>query len=144
MVNSSRGFTVIQFIVAMTVSGLLLVGVLLMILQRTWRDDQRRRDLGTVEAMIERSAANNLGRYPKTKDADDPNSALRTQFQALWLEDPKAGKYYIIGSNFGPCDPSAEMANQGAGYISYGRPGDNGSPFKLRICLESGEYWFGN
>jgi type II secretory pathway pseudopilin PulG len=143
MLKTERGFTVIQFIVAMTIGGLLLVGIFVVVAQRSWRDDQRRKDLSQVDAMIERYAANNLGAYPTTKDADSPSSQLQQQFQALHLVDPKNGKYYVLGSDFGDCNPTADQTGHGPGYISYGRPGVN-APFKLRVCLEWGDFSLGN
>jgi len=133
----------VQFIVAMTAGGLLLIGVFVAIAQRSWRDDQRRRDLGTIDAMIERYAANHLGAYPSTADASNPASQLTEQFQALRMTDPKTGKYYVLGSNFDSCDSSADATQRGPGYVSYGRPG-NSSPFKLRMCLEWGEFSLGD
>ncbi len=143
MLRGTRGFTIVQFIIAMTIGGLIFVGIFVAVAQRSWRDDQRRKDLGAVDAMVERLAANSLGRYPVTADADKPSSALRSQFDALQLRDPKSNKYYGFGSDFGPCDTSADGAHLGTGYISYARPGDN-APFKLRVCLEWGEYDLGN
>jgi type II secretory pathway pseudopilin PulG len=143
MVRSNRGFTVVSLVVVMTISGLLLIGVFIMVAQRSWRDDQRRRDLNAIDAMIEHDAANNLGKYPSTQDANNGVSKLRMEFDGMHMIDPKAGTFYAMGSDFGPCDTSAPITDRGVGYISYARPGVGGSPFKLRICLEWGEFSLG-
>jgi hypothetical protein len=143
MLRSKRGFTVISFIVVMTVAGLFLTAVAVWVAQRTWRDNQRKTDLAQVVGMVERYSANHLGKYPKSKEADDPSSALSEQFQALKLRDPKTDKYYGFGSDFGPCDPGGDPAHLGTGYISYAKPGNN-APFKVRVCLEWGEYSIGD
>jgi hypothetical protein len=128
----------------MTVVGLLLIGVFVGVAQRTWRNNQRRTDLATVEAMVQRYAEGHRGRYPAATEADNASSEFRDEFNGLKLADPKSGKYYVLGSDFGPCDPTADATARGPGYISYGRPG-NGGPFKLRICLEwGGEFGIGD
>ena len=144
MVRSRSGFTVVSLVVGMTIGGLLLIGIVIFVAQRSWRDDQRRRDLSTVDALIERQAAANFGIYPTTKDADTAISTLRTGFDGLHMIDPSAGTFYVMGSDFGPCDPSGTITDRGPGYISYARSGLNGSPFKLRICLEWGEFSIGD
>lgn len=134
MLVSKRGFSVIQFIIAMTVAGLLLLGVFIAVAQRSWRDDQRRKDLGQVETMVQRYAENHLGRYPTTKMADDPGSQLKAQFDTLRMTDPKSGKYYTLSSSFDTCTEP--------GQVSYKK--GTTKPYELRMCLESGEYYFGN
>lgn len=135
MLVSRRGFSVIQFIIAMTVVGLLLLGIFIAVAKRSWRDTQRRNDLGQVSAMVDRYSENHHGKYPPSKDADDPGSQLRVQFDSLRLLDPKTSKYYAFSSSFEDCE--------GPGLVSYKKPGNN-KPYDLRICLEAGEYYFGN
>jgi hypothetical protein len=143
MLDSNRGFTVVQFITAMTVCGLLLVGLFVQIAKVSQRENQRRSDLGLVEAMVGRYAENHLGRYPSTKQASKSGSELQVQFEMLRLLDPKTGKYYVLGSDFGECNGGADTADRGPGYVSYKSPGDNG-PYTLRICLERGDYYLGD
>jgi hypothetical protein len=135
---------VIQFIVGITVIVLLVLSLFVAIARKTQRDSTRRGDLALVAAMIGRYGENHLGKYPTTKEAADPGSPFMAQFQQLELKDPKSKKYYVLGTSFDPCDGS-NPADRGPGYISYGRPGENGKPYKLRICLEGGrEYYFGD
>jgi Tfp pilus assembly protein PilE len=143
MLGSNRGFTIVQFIVGMTVGCLLLMWIGVMVVQRSWRDGQRRTDLAQVEAMVNRVAQLRHGRYPPTGDAALVGSELRTQFEALRLEDPKSNSYYVLGASFDACKRSGSSDERGPGYISYKSPGDDG-PFLLRMCLESGEYEVGN
>jgi competence protein ComGC len=143
MLREKSGFTVIQFIVGATVLVLLVLAVFVAVAQKSRQDNQRRGDVATVAAMIERYAENHHGQYPSTKEAADPGSGFKTQFDQLDLRDPKSNKYYTLGTDFGDCNGS-NTNDRGAGYIAYARPGENGTPFKLRICLEGGgEYYFG-
>jgi hypothetical protein len=144
MLGSRRGFTVIQFITGMTVVGLLLMGVFVAVAKQVGRDNQRRSDLVTIDAMVKRVAEQHHGQFPGAKDGDNPGSDLRVEFEKLRLTDPKAGSTYVMGSDFGSCDSRADIDKLGPGFVSYGRPGVNGSPYKLRICLERGEYYVGD
>jgi len=140
MLQSDRGFTIIQFITAMTVGGLLLVGLFVYVAKGSERETQRKGDLVQVEAMISRYAEVHHGRYPITKQATVGGSDLHILFDELHLLDPKTGRNYTLGSDFGACNGSADTADLGPGYISYKSPGPNG-PYLLRICLEKGEYY---
>lgn len=143
MLGEKRGFTVIQFVIFLTVLVLLVLAIFVAVAQRSQHDNQRRGDLATVAAMIERYAENRHGAYPSNKDAEDPGSAFKAQFEALELRDPQSKKYYVLGTDFDDCDGSSTN-DRGPGYISYGRPGEDGAPFKLRMCLEKGgEYYYG-
>ena len=143
MLQSNRGFTIIQFIAGMTVGGLLLVGIFVYAAKGEQRESQRKSDLGLVDAMIGRYAEVHHGKYPITKQATIGGSELHMEFDALHLYDPKSGKAYVLGSDFGDCDSSADISELGPGYISYRSPGKDG-PYSLRICLEKGEYYFVN
>ena len=141
MLDTKRGFTVIQFIVGMTVVTLFVLAISVAVARQTWRNNQRKTDLAQVEAMISRYSETHNGLYPKTQDADDPGSQLQSDFAALRLVDPKADKYYTLGSKTDACDGGASMDNLGPGYISYKRPGQN-DPYLLRICLEGGKEYY--
>ncbi len=143
MLESSRGFTIIQFIAAMTVAGLLFVGVIVYVAQIGQRDDQRKANLGLIEGVVGRYAENHLGKYPPTKQASVKGSELQIQFDALRLLDQKTGQYYVLNSDFDDCNGGAKTEDHGPGYVSYKSPGDGG-PFLLRICLERGEFYLGN
>lgn len=139
----NRGFTVIHLIVTMTVCGLLLVGLFVQVAKVSQRENQRKSDLGLVDSMLGRYAENHLGRYPSNKQVGKAGSEVQVQFEALQLIDPKTGKFYVLGTDFGECDGGAPTAERGPGYVSYKSPGDNG-PYTIRICLERGEYYLGD
>jgi Tfp pilus assembly protein PilE len=144
MLGEMRGFTVIQFIIGATVLVLLVLAIFMAVARKSQRDSQRRGDLALVQAMIERYAETHHGVYPRTNDAADPGSPFHAQFDQLSLKDPQSNKYYTLGTDFDDCDGSS-TSDRGPGYIAYARPGENGAPYKLRICLEQhGEYYFGN
>ncbi len=143
MLRESRGFTIIQLITAMTVVGLLVVGLVVHELKIAQQDDQRKGNLALVEGLVSRYAENHLGRYPSTKEASILGTDFQMQFDGLRLLDPKTGHYYVLGSDFGPCNGGADTPDRGPGYVSYKSPGDNG-PYALRICLEKGEFYVGN
>jgi hypothetical protein len=138
-----RGFTVIQFIVGATVLVLLVLSTFVAVARKSQRDSQRKGDLALVESMIQRYAENHHGVYPSNRDAEDIGSPFHAQFDLLQLQDPLKHKYYTLGTSFDECS-GTDTSNRGPGYVSYARPGENGRPYKLRICLENqGEYYFG-
>jgi hypothetical protein len=137
-----RGFTVIQLITGMTVVGLIGMGIFVALAQQAIRDNQRRDDLATVYAMVQRHVESHMGKYPGSKDADNPGSDLQAEFGQLRLIDPKSGDLYTLGSDFSDCKGSGSSTNPGPGYMSYTSPGDNGRPYMLRVCLEHGEFYY--
>jgi len=143
MLESNRGFTIIQLITAMTVAGLLVVGLFVHVAKVSQRESQRKSDLLLVEAMLSRYAELHHGLYPITKQAKVRGSELQMLFDGLRLLDSKTGKYYVLGSDFGECNGGADTSERGPGYVSYRSPGESG-PFALRICLEKWEYYLGN
>jgi type II secretory pathway pseudopilin PulG len=144
MLDDKRGFTVIQFIIGATVLVLLVLSLFVAVARKTQRDDQRKGNLALIETMIERYAENHHGVYPSNKDAEDIGSAFHAQFEQLQLQDPLSHKYYTLGTSFDDCN-GTNTTDRGPGYVSYGRPGEDEEPYKLRICLENqGEYYFGN
>lgn len=143
-----RGFTLIEIVIALAIGGLIIAIVFLALTgaQKSRRDSQRQHDLARLATQLEVYAGANLGAYPTT--GGGPNGFLGG-FVASYLpgnfNDPLANAPYYLEIGFGsPCDSSAPPASaNGPGSISYDVPGANGSPFKLRMCLEKGEYDIG-
>jgi hypothetical protein len=138
MLGSNREITVVQMVVVMTIVGLLGIWIGTALGQRSWRNQQREHDLNIVAALINRYPAAHMGSYPGTAAAGNQDSQFQQEFTSLRLVDPSTGKYYIMGSNFGACDGPAATNQPGLGYISYESPGQDGSPYDLRVCLEGG------
>ena len=146
---NKRGFTLIEIVIVMAVAGLILGLVFLAIsgAQRSRRDEQRRHDLGRLAGQIESYAGQNRGAYPAVNSG--PNGfkgGFETSYLPDSFNDPSAHVPYDLELGFGaPCNPSAPAASpNGPGSISYDVPGGNGNPYKLRMCLENGEYDIGN
>jgi|SRR5580704_491740 type II secretory pathway pseudopilin PulG len=142
MLGSNRGFTIVQIVVAMTIIGLLGIWLGVTLAQQSWRNQQREHDLDVVAGMINRYPADHFGQYPDTSAASDVNSNLQENFTSLRLVDPSTGKYYILGNDFGPCNGPAGTNSPGLGYMSYQSPGQDGSPYQLRVCLEGGGSYY--
>jgi hypothetical protein len=142
MLGSNRGFAIVQIVVAMTVVGLLGIWLGVSLAQQSWRNQQREHDLDIVAGIINRYPATHYGQYPATGAANDPGSVFAQEFTALRLIDPGTGKYFILGSNFGPCTGSPATNQPGLGYISYQSPGESGGPYDLRVCLDSGGTYY--
>ena len=142
------GFTLIEIVLVLAIAGLILAMAFIGIsgAQKNRRDTQRKQDLQRLGSAAETYASNNHGSYP-TADADPATGFLggfETGFLPDKFNDPSTLTGYVMGTGFGTsCNPAAAMAAGGPGYISYGVPGASG-PFRLRMCLEQGEYDIGN
>jgi hypothetical protein len=133
----------------MAIAGLILVIVFLAVsgAQSARRDATRKHDLARMAAQLEVFASDNHGSYPTV----DSNVAtgFTGGFASTYLpnnfNDPSGAGPYNLNLHFGPgcMNGSAPLSPHGPGAISYEVPGANGNPYKIRICLETGEYDIG-
>jgi prepilin-type N-terminal cleavage/methylation domain-containing protein len=143
-----RGFTLIEVVIVMAIAGLILLFVFLAIAgaNQSRRDAQRKADLGRLTAQLEQYASAHGDHYPTI--GGGPSDFLG-DFKSSYLpdnfNDPSAHGAYDLEDGFGPaCNPSAPPASpNGPGSISYDTPGGGSNPFKVRMCLEKGEYDIG-
>jgi hypothetical protein len=114
---------------------------------RSRRDAQRKADLGRISAQLEQYASTHGGQYPTIGGGpDDFLGTFKSSFLPDNFNDPSAHGPYDLEDGFGTaCNPSAAPASPagGPGMISYDVPGGGGNPFKIRMCLETGEYDIG-
>jgi prepilin-type N-terminal cleavage/methylation domain-containing protein len=142
-----RGLTLIEIVVVMAIAGLLLAVVFAAIAgaQRSRRDNQRKHDLARLSAQLEVYASANSGIYPAVNAGPDGFKGGFLSYLPDSFNDPSIGTPYDLELGFGgSCDSSKAIGSpNGPGSVSYDIPGASGFPYKLRMCLESGEYDIG-
>jgi prepilin-type N-terminal cleavage/methylation domain-containing protein len=142
-----RGFTLIEIVIVMAVAGLILAIVFLAVsgAQRSRRDSQRKHDLARLVAQLEIYASANSGNYPAVNAGPTGFAGGFIPYLPDNFYDPSAHGAYDLELNFGgPCNSSAAPTSpNGPGSISYDVPGASGNPYKVRMCLENGEYDIG-
>lgn len=143
------GFTLIEIVIVMAIAGLLIILVLLAVsgAQRSRRDNQRRHDLARLAAQLEVYASAHDGNYPTV--TANPADGFKGAFLAFLpnsFTDPSNQAAYDLELGYGGgCNSSLAPASPGGpGSISYDVPGGGTNPFKVRMCLENGQYEIGN
>jgi prepilin-type N-terminal cleavage/methylation domain-containing protein len=143
-----RGFTLVEVVIVLAIASLLF-GVVFMAVagaQKARRDDTRKHDLDRLAGQLEVYASNNEGRYPLANGnpSDGFTGAFENEYLPSNFQDPLAGATYDLNATVAPaCNHNANMNANGPGSIGYAVPG-NGHAFRLRMCLEQGEYNIGN
>lgn len=94
----ANGFTIIEVVIVLAVTGMIFLVVFLAIpqLQASRRDSQRRSDAARLGAAIEQTAVNSQGIYPD----DGSGVTSKVDFVVNNLQDPESGSDYTSsGSN---------------------------------------------
>lgn len=141
--NRSQGFTIIETLIVLAISGMILLLVLLAIptLTRNSRNNQRKQDVAAILDAISSYQLNNSGNYPNTTsfldsakvyyydksairfvDADIADASIaiisRNRGEIPATPESNADENKVIIYNYRKCDPEnlGQSTYRGAGY----------------------------
>ncbi len=133
--RKTSGFTIIEIIFVLAIAGLIMIMSFLAFstAQRSKRDAQRKADLSKINQNIGSWTSENHGILPSTPSELQVASRNDSADAASIPVTPEGGHYNVnVGSVSTDCDPST------LNYIYYERINDRS--YKIKICLESGEF----
>jgi prepilin-type N-terminal cleavage/methylation domain-containing protein len=134
MLRKSRGFTLIEIVLALALMGMLIVLVFISVYgaQKSRRDTQRKVDNNRLMAQVEACASNHLGTFTVGSPACDVGSNYIPggTYAPNSFNDPDGGAYQINVGGLIPCDN-----NPGTIYLNF-----NGAIVTSRMCLEQGQF----
>jgi len=155
-INKKSGFTLIEIVIVLAIAALIMVIVFVAVAgaQRSRRDTQRKRALDSIVAQLENYSSNNKTIYPKNNVTwNSSASSFVNQYIVGRNEyvDPSSGNQYSFSNQAATFTQFDEINAQcvagfkgnsnanAAGSVVYAvDPTTN--KYKLRMCLENGDY----
>ena len=115
LLNSKRGFTIIEVVLVLAIAGLIFMMVFLALpaLQRSQRDTQRRDQMSSIVSQLQQYQSNNRGKVPTDEDTLG-NFVTNYITGDEWL-DPSTGDNYSLNYAGGTGVTCADVDTEGLG-----------------------------